>query len=69
MRCHPQAEYLDIQDAVAAANLLARPLKERRLCEPDLGSVRYLRTENSDDFGEHLRAENLSLAPFRREFL
>ncbi len=34
---------LAIQDAVAAANLLARPLKERRLCERDLRSVQRRR--------------------------
>jgi 2-polyprenyl-6-methoxyphenol hydroxylase-like FAD-dependent oxidoreductase len=34
---------LAIQDAVAAANLLARPLKERRLCEADLAAVQRRR--------------------------
>ena len=34
---------LAIQDAVAAANLLARPLKERRLCEADLAAVQWRR--------------------------
>jgi 2-polyprenyl-6-methoxyphenol hydroxylase-like FAD-dependent oxidoreductase len=34
---------LAIQDAVAAAKLLARPLKERRLCEADLAAVQRRR--------------------------
>jgi 2-polyprenyl-6-methoxyphenol hydroxylase-like FAD-dependent oxidoreductase len=35
---------LAIQDAVAAANLLARPLKERRFCEATLAAVQRRRT-------------------------